>query len=51
MWESVAIGSTGGYLFGKLLGGFSVKVLLISAGVGLVLFIISSYFTAPVRDA
>ncbi|TVZ40940.1 hypothetical protein P886_0275 [Alteromonadaceae bacterium 2753L.S.0a.02] len=51
MWTSLAIGSTAGYLLGKLLGGFSIKVLLISVFVGLVIFIISSYFTAPVRDA
>lgn len=51
MWQSLAIGSTGGYFFGKLLGGFSVKIILLSVTVGIVLFIVSSYFTAPVRDA
>ena len=51
MWPPLAIGSTGGYLLGKFMGGFSVKVTVISAVVALLIFIISSYFMAPVRDA
>jgi hypothetical protein len=49
MWASFAIGSTGGYLLGKLAGGFSIQTILISLGVGILLFVISAYFTAPIR--
>ena len=51
MWPSLAIGSTGGYLLGKFLGGVSIKIIVISVIFALVLFIVSSYFTAPVRNA
>ena len=51
IWTSLVIGSTGGYLLGKLLGGFSIEVIVISVVVGSVIFIISSYLTAPIRDA
>ena len=51
LWPSIAIGSTGGYLLGKFLGGFSLKVILISVAFTLIIFIVSSYFTAPLRDA
>ncbi len=51
MWPSIAIGSTGGYLLGKFMGGFSLKAILLSFILGLTLFIILSYLTAPIRDA
>jgi uncharacterized membrane protein YoaK (UPF0700 family) len=51
MWTSLAIGSSCGYLLGQFLGGFSIKVVAISLAFALVLFIICSYFTAPIRDA
>lgn len=49
MWASSGIGSTGGYLLGKVLGGFSPEVVVASVIFGLVVFVISSYFTAPIR--
>ena len=50
VWASLVFGSTGGYLLGKFMGNFSVQTMLISIGVGLLLFVVSSYFTAPIRD-
>ena len=49
MWASFGIGSTGGYLLGKVFGGFSVEVVVASVVFGLLIFVISSYFTAPIR--
>jgi hypothetical protein len=51
IWSSLAIGSTGGYLLGKALGGFSAETALVCVIGGLILFVISSYFTAPIRNA
>lgn len=53
MWASLVIGSTGGWLLGKFFGlaGLSVKTLVVSGSIGLVIFIILSYFTAPIRNA
>ncbi len=51
VWASLLIGTTGGYLLGKFMGNFSIQTILISLGFGLILFAISSYFTAPIRDA
>ena len=49
MWVSSGMGSVGGYIFGKLLGGFSFEVAAVSMVFGLLIFAISSYFTAPIR--
>jgi len=49
MWASFGIGSTGGYLLGKVFGGFSPEVVVASVIFGLLIFVISSYFTAPIR--
>lgn len=52
MWTSLAIGSTGGYLLGKMLfGSFTIKTVVVGVVAGLILFVVSSYFTAPIRDA
>ena len=50
MWVSLGIGSTGGYLLGKFLGGFSIEVAAVSVVSGLLVFVVSSYFTAPIRN-
>lgn len=49
MWASFGIGSTGGYLLGKVFAGFSVEVVVASVVFGLLIFVIYSYFTAPIR--
>ena len=42
MWASFGIGSTGGYLLGKVFGGFSVDVVVGAGVFGLLIFVISS---------
>lgn len=50
LWISLGVGGSGGYLLGKLLGGFGIGVAAISLATGLVLFVVASYFTAPIRS-
>jgi ABC-type multidrug transport system permease subunit len=49
MWVSLGAAPIPGYLLGKLFGGFSVEVVLVSVVLGILVFIFLSYFTAPIR--
>ena len=51
MWVSLGLGSTGGYLLGKAMGGLSLSTIALAFVAALVIFMVSSYFTAPIRDA
>ena len=53
IWWSFGFGSTSGYLFGKLLSstGLSYTTILASVFIGLFVFILSAYFTAPIRTS
>lgn len=51
IWISLVLGSASGGLLGKLLGNLSYSTLALTLLVGVVLFVLSSYFTAPVRES
>jgi len=51
MWVSLGLGSTGGYLLGKALGEISLSNIGLVIVTALAIFMVSSYFTAPIRDA
>lgn len=53
IWWSFGFGSTSGYLFGKLLSSTSISFTIIVASIfiGLFIFILSAYFTAPIRTS
>ena len=51
MWISLGLGSTGGYLLGKAMGEISLSTIALVIVTALVIFMVSSYFTAPIRDA
>ncbi len=49
----LGLGGASGWLMGKWLGysDLSVSTIAISSGIFLLVFIVASYFTAPVRDS
>ena len=49
MWLPSVIAPVGGYLFATFSAEFSVKTVMLSLVIGLILFILSSYFTAPLK--
>ena len=51
IWVSLGLGSSSGFLLGKLLGGLTLKSVLLAGGSSAVIFFILLYITAPVRDA
>jgi hypothetical protein len=51
MWISFGLGSSGGYILGKAMGDISVPTVALIISVAVAIFVVSSYFTAPIRDA
>jgi DNA-binding IscR family transcriptional regulator len=51
MWASCVLGSTGGYLLGKVMGDIDLLTITLVVSVTIVIFVLSSYFTASIRDA
>ena len=51
LWPDASIASVIGFVISELLRDMSVKTIAISISVAALVFIISSYFTAPIRSS
>ena len=51
LWPDAALGSICGFVLSEVFRDYSIKTTAICIFAGLIIFIVSSYFTAPIRDA
>jgi hypothetical protein len=51
IWVPFGLGTSGGYILGKVMGDINVLTITLITTAAVAIFVVSSYFTAPIRDA